>query len=429
MYKQINLLLLIILALSLNVNAQRLTNSPYSRYGIGDMTFQGYGRSSAMGNTAIGTRSIFHLNKVNPASNSAILKNSFILEVGLGHKTTLMETQNNSQYSHNSYLNYFAAGFQFFKWWDTSFGLIPLSGVGYNIHSEDSVYNDNGYAAFENEYIGEGGINQLYWGNAFTFFNKLSLGINTTYLFGSIDNNSASKISETSFTSATYSYNRYLIKGFNYDLGIQYTDTIKSKKDSTKNALIYTIGGTFQNNNKIKTYNTLYILKLVSAYGNNYADTITNDTVNNYSLTLPRTFGIGFSLTFYDKFTLSADYVFQNWKNITLTDQNHTFNNNQFFGIGMEYCNSPFSTIYRKTIRYRVGAYYSKTYLKVNENQINDYGLTFGFGIPVKTTLVNTSFQFGTRGTIESGLLKESYIAFTLNFSLYDIWFNRFQFQ
>ena len=430
MNKQLSLIFIIILSFSTIINAQNLTSSPYSRYGVGDLQFQGFGRSSAMGNTAIGSQTPFHINKVNPASYSAFYKYTFILEVGVGHRTTLYETQDNEQYTHNSNLNYFAAGFRLRNWWGTSFGIVPLSGVGYNMLTTDSLYTDDGYAGFTNEYKGKGGINQLYWGNSFTFYEKIAIGANIQYLFGSIDRNTSSKISETSFSSSLYSYSRSIVKGFNYNLGIQYSDTIKCRKDSTKNALTFTLGGTFENKSNLKSNNTLFKYRILNAYGNGHVDTLINDTVSTSKLTLPTSFGLGFSVTLYDKFTINADYTMQNWKGLNVLNQDQTFFNSNSFAFGMEYCTAQLSPVYWKTIRYRVGAYYTNTYLNINNQQINDYGLTFGLGIPVKfnSTQINASFQLGTRGTIENDLLKESYIAVKLNFSLYDIWFRKFQF-
>ncbi len=433
MYKKTKILLVIIFVLSTNfIVAQTLTNSPYSRYGIGELQFQGFGSSKSMGNTAIGRRSSFHINKVNPASYSAFKPNAFIMEVGIDYKLTYFETATDNQISQYTNISTLAAGFRIYKWWHTSFGLLPLSGVGYNISSKDTLSVDGESTVFTNNYTGKGGLNEIYFGNSFTVFNKFSLGINTSYVFGSIEKNTVASIIEINsttssvlpnFASNAYYYDRTTIRGLQYKLGFQYTDSIKSSNDKSKNKLIFTIGATFENTSKLQAYNTLLLIRHTSSLVNRQ-DTISNSTlITDGNVLLPRSFGFGASVKIYDKLTVSADYYTQNWQTNSFLNKEQPLTSSSFMGFGMEYCNNSLSTIYRKTIRYRTGGYYSNSYVKLNNAQINDYGITFGVGFPLKTTLMNTSFQLGTRGSIDNNMLKESYVLFNLNFSLYDTWF------
>lgn len=404
------------------ISAQTLTNSPYSRYGIGDMKFQGLGNSKAIGNTSVGNRSPYYINKLNPASYSAFRKNTFLMEFGIESKVTYFETDNDTQISEYSNLSNIAAGFQIFDWWSTSFGLLPVSGVGYKATSYDSLYVEDSYSTINTTYTGEGGLNEIYWGNAFTAYKKFSLGVNTSYLFGSTDQTIFTHISESGFASGTTTKNRALLKGFKYQLGFQYNDTIKSKTDDDKNILSFTLGANFENTTTLYAHNTQQIIQLTS-YINNWEDTLVNDTLTNGKVILPRAIGFGASAKFYDKLTLSADFNMQFWDDFSFIGEKQPLTNSFAVGVGMEYCNSPVSTIYRKTLRYRLGGYYANTHLKINDTQLADYGVTFGMGIPVKTTMINTSFQLGTRGTMQNNLIKESYVLLNINFSLYDTWF------
>lgn len=423
MYKDFRVLLLIILMFSSSfMVAQTLTSSPYSRFGVGDLQSQGSGRSKAMGNTGIANTSAFHINKINPASYSSFLQNNFVMEVAIENRLTNFETGSETQLSNYSNLSKLAAGFFVYDWWGSSFGLMPYSGVGYNATSYDSLFVDDEYSAFNNEYSGKGGLSELYWGNSFTAYNKFSFGINTSYIFGSVDKNTIATITESGFLSKTYTYDRTLLKGFNYKLGFQYNDTIKSKKDSTKNVISYTLGATFENTTNLKAYNTLLLIRQTQAIIAQ-KDTIANDTLADGKVTLPQSFGVGASVKLYEKFTISGDYYMQNWQTMKFLDQTQPLVNSSTISMGMEYCGNPVSTIYRKRIRYRVGGYYSNTNLELNNYKIKDIGVTFGGGFPVKTSLINASFQLGTRGTLSNNLVKESYVLFNLNFSLYDTWF------
>ena len=63
--------------------AQNNTNSPYTRYGYGQLEDDCFSRSQAMGGTSIGMRTKNSINTNNPASYSSIDSTSFIFEMGV----------------------------------------------------------------------------------------------------------------------------------------------------------------------------------------------------------------------------------------------------------------------------------------------------------------------------------------------------------
>jgi hypothetical protein len=86
---------------------------------------------------------------------------------------------------------------------------------------------------------------------------------------------------------------------------------------------------------------------------------------------------------------------------------------------------------YHKRMTYRVGGYYSNSYLMVNDYQLKDYGMTFGLGFPIRTlkSSINVAFTLGTRGTTEYNLVKENYGILTFNVTLHDLWFRKRRFD
>ena len=80
---------------------------------------------------------------------------------------------------------------------------------------------------------------------------------------------------------------------------------------------------------------------------------------------------------------------------------------------------------------YRLGGYYSNYYLQVNDIQLEDYGITFGVGLPIRTvkSSINVAFTLGTRGTTEYNLVKENYGIVTFNVTLHDLWFRKRRFD
>jgi hypothetical protein len=67
----------------------------------------------------------------------------------------------------------------------------------------------------------------------------------------------------------------------------------------------------------------------------------------------------------------------------------------------------------------------------LNQTQISDIGINFGASVPINSlSLMNFAVKFGSRGTLNNGLIKEEYFGVTLGFSLNDnSWFYKRVFE
>ena len=63
--------------------AQTSTNSPYTRYGFGQLADQNFGNSKAMGGIAYGLRNGYQINASIPASYTAIDSLTFLFDAGM----------------------------------------------------------------------------------------------------------------------------------------------------------------------------------------------------------------------------------------------------------------------------------------------------------------------------------------------------------
>ena len=74
---------------------------------------------------------------------------------------------------------------------------------------------------------------------------------------------------------------------------------------------------------------------------------------------------------------------------------------------------------------YRTGVYFEKTGLNINDQSINEFGISFGLGIPAGGLFsnINTSFEFGKRGTKKADLIEETFTNVHISLSLNDRWF------
>ena len=81
-------------------------------------------------------------------------------------------------------------------------------------------------------------------------------------------------------------------------------------------------------------------------------------------------------------------------------------------------------TSYVSRVTYRLGARFEETGLVLNNQPIEDFGITFGIGLPVGgLSKINIGVELGQLGTLNGGLIKENYANIMLGFSLSDIWF------
>jgi hypothetical protein len=82
-------------------------------------------------------------------------------------------------------------------------------------------------------------------------------------------------------------------------------------------------------------------------------------------------------------------------------------------------------------VSYRAGVSYKQTYLKFDNQQINDYGITFGVGLPIyrSNSTINVAVEFGRRGTTNNNLVLENYTKLNMSVNLYDLWFIKRKFD
>jgi hypothetical protein len=413
---------------------QTITNSPYTRFGIGEIDRGGFGMNRAMGSLSTGLRKQNQINYLNPASFSAQDTMSFIFDVGIsGTSKTLSNNTLSTEYQ-NFYFDHLAISFPLQRWWFTSIGIVPYSRIGYNIQSERLVPELDTVNAINN-YYGNGGINQVYLGNSFVIFKGLSLGINLSYLFGSLEQYNVLSL-DLKDSYSTINTNKITLNKFTYDIGLQYNNMI-GEKYFYNIGFVYSSKIKFNGTNKSTTlmaenfiYWDINILDYL-AISSNLADTITSKTINNYKVEIPAKYSFGFSSGIKDKLTLGFDFSMQDWSNIESLNLSENFAKDMTYNFGIEYIPNKFALRnYFNLINYRAGFYYNTGYLKFDNNQISTYGITFGVGLPITNkTSINLFGMYGQRGTLNNDLVKEEFYLFGINLTLYDFWFYKSKFQ
>ena len=395
----------------LSLSAQNESNSPYSRFGLGDLQSFSTATQSAMGGVGIASYDPLSINISNPASYSSVFAQRFTMQTGGIHTTKLLQTNTQNQVVNSTNFNYLMFSFPLSKFWGTSVGLLPFSEKSYSF--SDVSVDPSADLLFE----GNGGLTRIYFGNSININKNLSIGANLNYLFGNL--NSSRKVFFNDVSVFNTKINEDMnINGFYFDFGLMY----KAKLGKWNSVL----GFTMDNGSEISAEKTSLIETFRS--GGEFElieDTISFDQQLGGSLELPTSMGFGLALS-NEQWKIMADYKSDNWEEYNLFGVNDDLENSSRFALGLEFVPDKKSiNRYYKMIRYRLGMYSSKTYLNLKNQQLDEKAITLGFGLPLKRSgsLVNLSAELGQMGTTNDGLIQESFARFKIGFIFSDIWF------
>ncbi len=397
--------------------AQDRISSPYSRYGLGEILQNTHVNNMAMGGINQAIYNPLFVNPANPASYSSFDSLSFVFDVSMHARFTNLSNTTISQSASYASVGNLLFGFPVTSWWKASFGLLPYSASGYKMAD---TRTDSLYTSLTNLYQGSGGINQFYVGSSFDITHNLSAGVNVTYLFGTLERSSAVEFPDSlhRLNSKILYTNR--VHDFLLNYGIMY------HKDTDK-GLEYTIGASFNaqtmiNNTKDKvvyTYRTISGIEIPR-------DTISVDESVKDKITLPMGFAVGFSFGKINKWLIGSDFSYKQWENFEFSAAPEALKNSMQYSLG-GYYNPSNSTVsgYLKRITYRAGMHYTNGFLELRGQRIDDFGISFGVGLPLPRTAstINFAFEVGSRGTKKENLIQENYVKFTLGLSLFERWF------
>ncbi|QGY45659.1 hypothetical protein GM418_18880 [Maribellus comscasis] len=402
-----HLLFTILLFISIYVGGQT-TVSPYSIFGPGELQNKGFSRSSSMGGSGIALKSGNNLNNINPASYTGIDSLRLIFEFGVKGKYYDLSSSGESNTGYTGNFNYMALGWRYTNWFAGSIGVVPFSSVGYSVSKTNYVEGKN--EQFISEYVGSGGISQAYFGNAIKINKNLSIGINASYLFGSLTQEE--NLIATGVVPSYQIVRQDFLKSFYFDYGIQYSFPVRKWN--------YSLGVTFSNQQNLKSS---HFLKVYDASYN----LVDYDEYDSDHLKVPTKIGIGIGIQNSDRLTFLADYNFQKWSDVEYPIQLNEFKDSHRFSVGSEFRLWEYRITNRgyKNWIYRLGLNYETSYLSFGSKTISSKGVSFGAGVPIpgRISNVNWGVEIGSNGTLSNQLIKENYILFHLGFSLNEIAF------
>lgn len=441
-FNRIALLCLLVVAGLGYINAQNLSRSPYSRYGLGEIEFQGFQNQRAMGRLTQAMGGPFSISIANPASYSSLKYVNY--NFGAAAFSSVQRNTNQERISNNAGLSYLALGLPFKKnsGLGGAFGFLPYSSTGYN---ESTLAVDSSGIGFNNQFTGTGGINKVFIGTGYDFTPKISFGANAAYLWGQrIDAKTVIFPDTLAFLPYKEDVTTY-VRGFNFDLGFQFKDTLV-KQDTSNNklrpAIVHRFGATINMSTNMnisrdyfaRTFNAASVFQSTK-------DTIAIFTGATESFRLPLGFAAGYSIEKINNWLIGIEYRQTKWSSLsnklnsnqTLVDQ-HSFSLGGYYQPSI-YFNRGFSN-YIKNIRYMAGIRYELSEVYVNNTQINNFGINFGLSLPVLhpyrrniISSIDINFEYIQRGTLNNNLIREDYYRIGLGFTLSDQWFDRIKYD
>ncbi len=390
--------------------AQNNTNSPYTRYGYGELADRSFGAGRAMGGVGYGMRSNKQINPLNPASYTSMDSLTFIFDFGIAGQLSWFDDGINKQNNINGNLEYIAMQFPIHRRIAVSAGLLPYSYVGYDYGSKEINEGIN----YTNRFTGKGGLNEVYLGVSIDIWKKrLSVGANVGYLFGNITHDHALTIESTGATT-NISENKINVKDYKLDFGIQYTHPFSATES-------FVFGAAFSPKKKLNT--TSYD---IFWEGTSVTE---SDTTTNQSFDLPNSIGFGISYVKQNKLTLAADVLYEDWSQARFFDSKDGFKNRIRVAGGAEFIPDYQNRAFFSRVRYRAGVHYSNSYLRIKDSSYNEYGASIGLGLPLidNRSLLNLSFEYVKIKPDSRALIDEQYFRFTVNYTFNERWFMKFK--
>ncbi|HET8736778.1 MAG TPA: hypothetical protein VFM69_09265 [Pricia sp.] len=406
--------------------AQDGTVSPYSYFGLGDIRDGGTIENQMMGGIAMYADSI-HVNLKNPAAYSQLgveygdYFGITTYTAGISHKQLRLKSFTTEQSNSVTNLDYLALGLSLKKGLGVGFGVKNYTSVGYNFEDLSGAEGSR----ILKEYSGNGGLNQVYFSVGYEFLKNLSVGITANYNFGRIERLWQQSTENVQFGAKDLRVSR--INGFDLNYALNYTPAIDEKHTFVTSLRINTQANLSARNTRqigsfsLTTGEDIEIINVnLAARG-----------LKEAGVKIPTTTTLGIGYGENMKWFLGVEYSFQELGDLSynfLQFDNVMYENASTLAFGGFYTpnRSSFQSYFNR-ITYRAGLRLEKTGMIINETEINNFGITFGLGLPLGNSLsnLNLGFELGRRGTTSADLIEESYFKVNVGLSLNDQWFQK----
>ena len=432
---RIGLTLVLALCAAISAHGQAAgTYTPYSIFGVGDLSQPGTAFNKTMGGIGIALRDNAHINILNPAAVTARDSLAFMVDFSLYSDNKIFRQSGVKSASNTFNINDLVMSFPL--WHNTAMmvGIQPYSdtGFGYSFdYSDPNIIGRAGNITYSA--TGSGSIYKGFAAFGVTIARRLSLGAQWNFYFGDIE-----KTYHTTFSDASYNSikngSSAILTGHSFRFGLQYEQPISSKLTLGVGATYNTaakLGGTIENSRFSAgsvVSDTLYY-KL---------DRLGKDAV----VTLAGELAVGVALKNPGRWVAEFDYSRSDWTKSGL-DGTHGFSAGASFSttvaeayrFGFQLIPNRNDFHYMNTVAYRFGAYHKKEYYLLDGQKVWATGITLGLTLPIylerlgRNNGITFGVDLGQRGSIANAMIRERYVNFSIGFNLFDIWFRKSQYN
>jgi hypothetical protein len=446
---------LFLLGSFITVSAQ--DNSPYSRFGIGDLVPHSNITSRAMGGLTAGFSEIYSINFNNPASyynfqavqqgkDKKLSYGRVIFDVGMNFENRRLEQISPAAKfnASNALFSYAQIGLPLKRNWGLAFGIRPISRISYKIVRNERLYDPNtgsNIDSAQTRFEGDGGSYLANLGTGFSVISKndgkkieyLSFGINGGYYFGKKDY--ASKRSLIN-DSVQYFQGNYQTKtsfgNIYFSAGMQYRKSLDDK-GLLLTAGLYGSWGQHLNASQDRIRETFVYDPSV---GDVRLDSVSDIKDIKGKIVLPSNYTAGVVIQkppTREKagWLLGIDFNSQSWSKYRFYGQADSVRNKWELRVGAQ-VNPVLGKSFFSNVAYRAGLFIGPDYIDV-QNKLPQFGLSVGMGLPIlgknmfnynQVSILNLSFEYIRRGN-SSNILRENLFRLSAGFSLTDIWFGK----
>lgn len=418
-------------------------NSPYSRYGLGDIFPSSNLTTRGMGGISAGYSDIISVNFNNPASYASFYAlqetkskklqyGRVVFDAGLSINDRSLIAPNTTQRftSSDAYFSYLQVGIPLRRNWGISFGLRPLTRIGYKINRNERLGDPVSGLPIDSavtQFSGDGGSYLPSIGTGFGFGN-FSVGVNAGYLFGNKDlaTKRAFVNDSVAYQSSEHTTN-YSFGSLFYNAGMQYRIDLKHGKN-LKLGLAGNWKQTIKGSEDVlrQTYTLGTAGEIVQV------DSVFQQKDIKGEVTYPSNYTAGFVYTDFQTdgrgFLFGVDYSKSKWSDYLFFGQKDSVQDSWKLSAGGQINPKP-STGYFSRVSYRFGFSLGDDYIKVTD-KLPSFGASFGMALPIRTSrlapnqynAVNLSLEYLKRGN-NNNVLKENLFRFSVGFNFTDLWF------
>lgn len=432
-------------------------NSPYTRYGLGDLVPSTNINSRGMGGISAGYNDILSINFNNPASygsfqgireqtSKKMAYGRALLDVGINlENRTLSEPNRIGKFTASNLLfSHVQVGVPLRPNWGLSFGLRPVARISYKIISHERLRDPNTNQPIDSAITlneGDGGAYLASVGTGWRINlgsdESLAFGINGGYLFGKKDYSTRRTILNDSLSYNSANFQTKTTYGNLYaNAGIQYQARLS--KD-----LFLSIGayGNWKQNLNASQDIIRETYYFDESFGNVRLDSVSDKRDIKGKIGYPASYTAGFVIEKIVSarkagWLLGIDFMQAKWSGYRFYGQaDPTLRDKWELRVGGQLRPVP-KTNYFSNVAYRGGFFIGQDYVHV-QNDLPLLGFSLGMGLPLRNynrlspgqaTLINLAFEFIKRGNNDN-LLKENLFRASVGFSLSDFWFVRKKYE